>query len=206
MTSRLTGRLLDVPDQHVHASIAPRWLSGDHDLNPESLPMGRAAMRAAAVLVPVMLRPHNTTVLFTRRATHLNKHAGQISFPGGGAEAQDLTPADTALREAWEEVGIERESVRIAGALDAYLTITGFAVTPIVGIVTPPDRLVCDPAEVDEAFEVPLDYLMDPANHRVHSGFHNGVERRWHAIPYDDKYIWGATAGIVMDLYKRVAE
>ena len=161
-------------------------------------------MRAAAVLVPIMVRQSGTTVLFTRRATHLNKHAGQISFPGGRADECDCTPVDTALRETWEEVGIERDNVQVAGALDAYLTITGFAVTPIVGVVRPPKRLVCDPAEVEEAFEVPLDFLMEPTNHRVHTGFHNGAERRWHAIPYEDKYIWGATAGILMDLFKRV--
>lgn len=175
-------------------------LKGDHDLNPD---MGiRTDLRAAAVLVPIVRRAEGLTVLFTRRTDHLAHHAGQISFPGGHIEDGDLEPAAAALRETEEEVGLARRHVRVIGRLDRYVTRTGFDVTPVVGLVTPPFVVTPDPTEVAEVFEVPLAFLLDPANHKRMSRDVEGVARHFHAVPYGDYFIWGATAGMVMNLYE----
>ncbi len=175
-------------------------LKGDHDLNPG---MGiRADPRPAAVLVPIVLREAGLTVLFTRRTDNLAHHAGQISFPGGHVEPDDARPADAALRETEEEVGLARRHVRVIGRLDRYVTRTGFDVTPVVGLVTPPFAVAPDPTEVAEVFEVPLAFLLDPANHRRMSRDVEGVARHFHAISHGDYFIWGATAGILMNLYE----
>jgi 8-oxo-dGTP pyrophosphatase MutT (NUDIX family) len=172
---------------------------GDFQHDP-ALPI-RDNLRAAAVLVPLVDRPEGMGVLLTLRDAGLPHHAGQISFPGGRIEAEDTSAAETALRETEEEIGLARASVEIAGRLDDYITGTGFLVAPIVGVIRLPYELKPDPAEVAGVFEVPLAFFLDPANHRRESRVFNGVERRFYAMPYGDKYIWGATAAMLMNLY-----
>lgn len=163
------------------------------------------AIRPAAVLVPVVNRDDELTVLFTQRTAHLHDHAGQISFPGGRAEAGDPSPGDTALRETAEEIGLAPERVDILGQLPEYITVTGYRVTPVVGLVTPPFELKLDDFEVAEVFEVPLAFLLDPANHQRNFLLHDGKERYYYAMPYGRHYIWGATAGMLMNLYAYLA-
>ncbi len=171
---------------------------GDHDLNPGLRPEG--ALTPAAVLVPLVDRPDGMTVLLTQRTEHLNDHAGQISFPGGRVEPEDESPEAAALREAEEEIGLPPERVEIVGRLDRYVTRTGFDVTPVVGIVDPPFLVDPDPFEVADVFEVPLSFVLDPRNHQRHSRFYKGARRRFYALPYGDRYIWGATAGMLVNL------
>jgi len=158
-------------------------------------------IRPAAVLVPVVKREKELTVLFTRRTAHLHDHAGQISFPGGRAEARDSGPAETAMRETREEIGLAPERVEVLGELPQYVTVTGYRVTPVVGLVTPPLDLKPDDFEVAEVFEAPLSFLLDTANHQRNSVAWEGRERRYYAIPYGKYYIWGATAGMLMNLH-----
>jgi 8-oxo-dGTP pyrophosphatase MutT (NUDIX family) len=157
-------------------------------------------IRPAAVLVPVVKREKELTVLFTRRTAHLNDHAGQISFPGGRAEAGDAGAAETAMREAEEEIGLPAGRVEVLGELHQYVTVTGYRVTPVVGLVTPPLDLKPDDFEVAEVFEVPLAFLLDPANHQRNHVLFDGRERHYYAIPFRHYYIWGATAGMLMNL------
>jgi 8-oxo-dGTP pyrophosphatase MutT (NUDIX family) len=156
---------------------------------------------AAAVLVPIVNRPGGATVLLTRRTDHLADHAGQISFPGGRAEPEDPGPACTALREAEEEVGLTPRHVEVIGVLPDYWTVTGYRVTPVVAWVEPPFILTPDRFEVAETFEVPLDFLMDPARHERHSYDYQGSRRSYIAVPYEGRFIWGATAAILVNLY-----
>ena len=157
-------------------------------------------MTAAAVLVPIILHGDEITVLLTQRAAHLPDHASQISFPGGRIEAADARPEDAALREAEEEVGLARAGVEVIGRLDLYETGTGFSITPVVGLIAPPVSLTPDPLEVADIFEVPLSFVTDPRNHKRHSAIFNGVERHFWALPFEDRYIWGATAGMLVNL------
>jgi len=156
---------------------------------------------AAAVLVPIVNRPYGATVLLTQRTDHLADHAGQISFPGGRAEREDQGPAHTALREAEEEVGLTSRHVEVIGMIPDYWTITGYRVTPVVGWVEPPFVLTPDRFEVADTFEVPLDFLMDPARHERHSYNYQGRPRSYFAMPYQGRFIWGATAAILVNLY-----
>ena len=158
----------------------------------------------AAVLFPIVLREDGHTVLLTQRTAHLRDHAGQISFPGGRVEAADMSPLHTALRETEEEIGLHRQQVKILGYLPEYRTGTGFRVTPVVALVTPPFELALDPFEVAEAFEVPLSFLLDPANHQRHSLHYRGALRHFYAMPYGDYFIWGATAGMIRSLTERL--
>lgn len=184
----------------------PRATSrGDHELNPGLASPNAAPLRPAAVLVPLVERAAGLNVLLTRRTEALRHHAGQISFPGGRFEPCDATPADCALRETEEEVGLGREHVSVAGELDPYVTGTGFRISPVVGFVRAGFTLAIDQREVAEAFEVPLSFVLDPANHKRHSGHFRGQERHWWAMPYGDYYIWGATAGMLVNLYERVS-
>ena len=157
-------------------------------------------IRPAAVLVPLVRRENGLTVLLTRRTAHLNEHAGQISCPGGRSEPGDAYAAETALREAAEEIGLAAERVEVLGELHEYVTVTGYRVTPVVGLVTPPLELRLDDFEVAEVFEVPLEFLLDPANHLRNRIVHGGRQRHYYAIPYRQYYIWGATAGMLMNL------
>ena len=158
----------------------------------------------AAVLFPIVVRDAGHTVMLTQRTAHLRDHAGQISFPGGRVEADDLSPTHTALRETEEEVGLSRERVEILGFLPEYRTGTGFRVTPVVGLVHPPFDLQPDPFEVAEVFEVPLAFLLDPANHQRHEMHYRGALRQYFAMPYGDYFIWGATAGMIRSLSQRL--
>jgi 8-oxo-dGTP pyrophosphatase MutT (NUDIX family) len=166
-------------------------------------PLG--SLRAASVLVPLVDHAGGLTVLFTRRTEHLAQHAGQISFPGGRAEPGDGSAEATALRETEEEIGLPPRRVEVIGRLQDYCTVTGFCITPVVGLVRPPLEVRPDASEVAEVFEVPLAFLLDPANHRRGSLMRDGRKREFHAMPYGDYYIWGATAGILLDLYSVVA-
>ncbi|CAA2103204.1 putative Nudix hydrolase NudL [Methylobacterium bullatum] len=178
---------------------------GDHDLDPFGIAIhpGRPH-RPAAVLVPVIVRDGDLSVLFTVRASHLRDHSGQIAFPGGKIEPSDGSPADAALREAREEIGLHRDDIRILGYLDPYLSATGFLVVPVVGLCAGGVRLTPDPAEVAEVFEVPLARLMDPIRRRLGVGIWQDRPRRYYAIPFGDRMIWGVTAGIVNNLHERL--
>jgi 8-oxo-dGTP pyrophosphatase MutT (NUDIX family) len=172
---------------------------GDHDLNPGETPPS-AALRPAAVLVPLIDRAEGMTVLLTQRTAHLSAHAGQISFPGGRVEEQDADTIATALRETEEEVGLTRDLVDVIGRLDTYVTGTGFEITPIVGLVEPTYTLTIDPFEVAEAFEVPLSYILDRKNHNRTERESAGRTRVFFVLPYQGRNIWGATAGMLVNL------
>lgn len=204
MRHRITHSLRERADLSALDGERPR--TGDFDLNPfmqDWLPNAQT-LKAAAVLVPIVEHEDEFTVLLTQRTDHLKHHAGQVSFPGGRVEPHDESIVDTALRETEEEIGLPRSRVEIAGYLDAYETGTGFHITPVVGFVRPGFELKLDEFEVAEAFEVPLSFLFDPTNHQRHSRTHEGRERRYFAMPYEGYYIWGATAGMLMNLYRRV--
>ncbi len=157
---------------------------------------------AAAVLVPVVNQPRGPTLLFTQRTAHLYDHAGQISFPGGRVDDGDPSRVATALREAEEETGLDSQRVEIVGQLPDYDIMTGFRVTPVVGWIEPPFEISPDPFEVADVFEVPLAFFLDPANHQRHTREINGITRHYYAMPYGERYIWGATAGMLFNLYQ----
>jgi 8-oxo-dGTP pyrophosphatase MutT (NUDIX family) len=164
-----------------------------------------ALLKPAAVLVPVVAHLPDPTVLFTRRASHLKDHSGQVSFPGGRVHAEDASLEATALREAREEIGLDPARVEVLGRMPEYLTRTGFRVTPVVGIVAPPFELQPDPNEVEAIFEVPLAFLLDPANRRRQSRVWQGETRWFYEMPYGEHYIWGATAGMLVNLANHLA-
>ena len=164
-----------------------------------------AGLTKAAVLVPIVTHATGLTVLFTQRTTHLKAHSGQVSFPGGRAEPHDATPEFTALRETEEEIGLRADAVEVLARLPDYCTRTGYCVTPVVGLLTPPLELSPDPREVADVFEVPLSFLLDPRNHRRETRQFQGRTVGFFAIPYQDRYIWGATAGMVVNLSRQVA-
>lgn len=183
----------------------PRGLTGDFPFDPDlRRALHQRPMRPAAVLVPLVERKGGLTVLLTLRTAHLSAHAGQISFPGGRVEDHDPDAIAAALRETHEEVGVAPTHVEVVGCLDQYRTGTGFSITPVVGFVRPGFRLVPDPGEVAEAFEVPFDFFMDPANHKRHRMTWQGREREFYAMPYQQYYIWGATAGMLHNLYTKI--
>lgn len=168
---------------------------GDDLPPPEGKPR-----RPAAVLVPLVMRPTGLEVLLTRRTPHLSAHAGQVAFPGGRVEPHDPDVVATALRETEEEVGLPRSHVDIVGQLDLFLTGTGFAITPVVGLVHVPFPLRPEPSEVAETFEVPLDFILDPANRERRSGERNGRLRQFFVYAYQGHEVWGATAAILVNL------
>ena len=176
---------------------------GDYNLNPELPRTG--SRRPAAVLVPLVERPGGHTVLLTRRTDHLHDHPGQVCFPGGRLDDTDRGPIDAALRETSEEIGLRREYIDIAGVLDGYETVTGYGVTPVVAFVRPGFDLALDAFEVAEVFEVPLAYFLDEASRRIHSGTRNGRRRYFYAFEYEGRNIWGATAGMLVNLQRRLA-
>jgi 8-oxo-dGTP pyrophosphatase MutT (NUDIX family) len=180
--------------------------SGVSDDAPGALlpaPAGLAPLLPAAVLVPIVHRPWGLTVLLTLRASDLRAHSGQVAFPGGKIDAGE-TPCAAALREAQEEVGLEERFIEPLGWLDPYFTGTGFRVAPLVALVEPSFSLTINKLEVGEVFETPFDFLMDAANHRLEEREWEGRRRRYYAIPHEGRYIWGATAGILRNLYEKL--
>jgi 8-oxo-dGTP pyrophosphatase MutT (NUDIX family) len=200
---RARARLrFDIPAGLTDSSVVPP--SGDQGTDRMLQIVAREQpIRPAAVLIPVVEHAQ-PTVLLTQRAAHLNDHAGQISFPGGKIDATDASPLDAALREAEEEIGLSRQFIDPIGYLDLYATGFGFRILPTVARVKPGFRLRINEAEVDDAFEVPLAFLMNPANHQVHSKEFRGMARSYYAMPFEERYIWGATAGILRVLYERI--
>ncbi|HEX3863326.1 MAG TPA: CoA pyrophosphatase [Stellaceae bacterium] len=191
-------------DDPLEAAALRQVIRGDHDLNPGLTPPS-TALRPAAVLVPLIDRADGMTVLLTQRTAHLSAHAGQISFPGGRVEPQDADHVAAALRETEEEVGLSREHVNVIGRLDTYVTGTGFEITPIVGIVAPLFSLTIDPYEVAEAFEVPLSYVLNSGNHERIERDVGTYRRCFFRLPYEGRNIWGATAGILVNLAEVLA-
>ena len=191
--------------------LSPEWLRRRFAAPPadwaaearERVMPGRddRAPTPASVLVPLVQRPTGLTVLLTQRTAHLTDHAGQISFPGGRAEDYDQDAVDTALRESEEEIGLARRHVDVLGVLPNYLTGTGYCVTPVVALLQPPFEVAADPGEVAAIFEVPLAFLMDGANHQRLSVDLPGGRRSFYAMPYEGYYIWGATAGMLRNLF-----
>jgi 8-oxo-dGTP pyrophosphatase MutT (NUDIX family) len=180
-----------------------RELHWSPEKTDEHLLHEKKEFKAASVLMPIVIRETGLYVLLTERASHLRHHAGQISFPGGRVDESDTSPEHTALREAQEEVGIQADQVEILGNLPQYFTGTGFEVTPVVALIFPPLMLRTDPHEVAAAFEVPLSFLMNPCNHQRRQlaiGNGKGV-RTFYAMPYQEFFIWGATAGILRNLF-----
>jgi len=202
---RARARLrFDVPPGLVDPNIIPE--SGDPGTDRMLEIIAREQpIRPAAVLIPVV-EHREPTVLLTQRAGHLADHAGQIAFPGGKIDATDASPLDAALREAWEEIGLDRAFVDPIGYLDLYGTGFGFRILPTVARVRPGFTLNINRSEVDDAFEVPLAFLMNPVNHQIHSKEFRGMERTYYAMPYAERYIWGATAGILRILYERICQ
>lgn len=197
--SRLT---LDVPRGLTDPDFTPS--KGDHDVDPVMLAMSKLRpLRPAAVLVPIIDHPE-PTVLLTQRSAHLPSHAGQISFPGGKIDPGDKSPLDAALREAEEEVGLPRTDVEAIGYLDLYLSTQGFRIVPVLARVKPGFVLTLNANEVDDAFEVPLSFLMATANHKTESREWQGMTRTVYAMPFGERNIWGVTAGILKNLHERI--
>jgi 8-oxo-dGTP pyrophosphatase MutT (NUDIX family) len=160
----------------------------------------------AAVLVPLISRADGVTILLTQRTAHLNDHPNQISFPGGRVEDGDADRIATALREAQEEIGLARECVDIVGTLSDHEMPSGFRISPVIGWIEPPLALTLDPVEVAAAFEVPLTFVLDAANHQRRRFHFNGRDRDYLAMPYEGRYIWGATAAMLYSLYRQLTD
>ena len=192
--------------RHAFGSHPSAW---EPELRSERAWTNRPPAKAA-VLVALVQR-QEISVLLTQRSATLSNHSGQIAFPGGRKDPEDRDACDTALREAWEEVGLARDKVEVIGRLPEYATGSGFEITPVVGLVQPPFALQPNPAEVDDIFEVPLSFLMNPAHHQWQQLDTPELSRRWLSMPYDDplsgheRFIWGATAGMLRNLYRFLA-
>ena len=199
-------RLQSEPSDQIFDPRSERsWAPSDFDLNPDMV-ADFAVMdvaRPAAVLIPVIARDE-LTVLLTQRSDNLSTHAGQISFPGGRVDPDDASIIAAALREAEEEIGLDRRFVEPLGFIDSYRTGTGFRISPVVALVQPDFVLQLNPSEVTDAFEVPLSFLMNQANHQRHSRDWRGRVRDFYAMPYGERYIWGATAGMIKNLHMRL--
>jgi 8-oxo-dGTP pyrophosphatase MutT (NUDIX family) len=195
----LRQRLARAPDApHLGPGGREGWLTGDDPVR--DLVLAESGRRTpAAVLIGIVERPQEPAVLLTQRTDHLRDHAGQISFPGGRMEAGDASTTAAALREAEEEIGLDPGSVEVLGELAPYDTVTGFRIHPVVGWIVPPFELKLDRHEVADAFEVPLHFVVDPLNHRRHSFRRGALTRGYYVLPYQGRFIWGATAGILVN-------
>ena len=205
---KVSPKILDPQVLKERLQNPPQWEPEITDENRHVIAADIIAKRQAAgkvtraaVLIPLLLKEDGLSVLLTQRTNHLRDHAGQISFPGGRMDPEDLSPDDTALRESWEEIGLDPKRVEIIGYLPEYLTVSGYSVTPVVGLVQPQAEYVLDAFEVADVFEVPLDFLLDPANHQVRLWQSEQGGRRFYSMPYENRFIWGATAGMLRNLY-----
>lgn len=209
-TPRLRGDVATAIALLAHGQLQPYDSAAFGPLPTTAIPYTQGAgtpgaqvkLTPAAVLLPLIERPEGFTLLLTKRTSDLKHHPGQVAFPGGRREPDDADMIACALRETEEEVGLPRDSVDILGLLDPYLTITGYEVTPVVGVLTPPFAVTPDPVEVADTFEVPLAFVMDPANHRREQRDYKGLTRAYYAMVYEERYIWGATAGMILNLFE----
>ncbi len=179
--------------------------AGDHAIDAHSARLDpHRPLVDAAVLMPVVDHGNGATVLLTQRTDHLSSHAGQVAFPGGKIDPDDATPEAAALREAEEEIGLTRDFIDPVCDLDVYVSNSGFRITPVLATVRPGFKLTLNPGEVADAFEVPLAFLMAPGNHRRASRIHEGLRRTFYEMPWENRYIWGVTAGILRQVYERL--
>jgi 8-oxo-dGTP pyrophosphatase MutT (NUDIX family) len=201
--ARARARLgLSVPPGLTDPDVVP--LHGDHALDPVRRAIADIRpIRPAAVLIPIIDRP-DPTILLTQRTAELPDHAGQIAFPGGKIDGPDESPLDAALREAEEEIGLDRHFIDPIGYLDLYMTTLGYRIVPTVARIDPGFGLAINPSEVADVFEVPLAFLMEPDNHQRHSREWKGMTRSYYAMPFGERYIWGVTAGILRNMYERL--
>jgi 8-oxo-dGTP pyrophosphatase MutT (NUDIX family) len=209
VVARLHGRGLDevaAPgslagvSQGARAKLPENVYRSDYDLSPDTRRKPPTALRPASVLVPLVQRDAGLTVLLTQRTAHLTNHAGQVSFPGGRQEPEDANTTVTALRETREEIGVPEANIQVIGRLDTYITGTGYRITPIVGLLKPPFPMAPDPNEVAEIFEVPLQFIVDLGNYVTHRRETEEWVRYFYALTHEERYIWGATAGMLMNL------
>lgn len=178
---------------------------GDHRWNPDIGAMFfQRTLRDAAVLIPVVDHGSEASVILTKRPDTMRSHSGQVAFPGGGIDATDPTPEFAALRETEEEIGIPPRDIEVLGRMPDYITGSGYRIAPVLGIVRPDYQLVVNQVEVEAVFEVPLSFLMDPANHKMDSRIWQDKERFFYTMPFGERYIWGVTAGIIRTLYERL--
>jgi 8-oxo-dGTP pyrophosphatase MutT (NUDIX family) len=188
------------------APLETAWRDhGDHLLNPQFVQTAtELKLKDAAVLVPVVDDGDEAKVILTQRTATLRKHSGQIAFPGGAIDPEDASPEQAAMREAQEEIGLDPHFVEPLARLPHYYAMTGFRITPVLSVVKRGFDLKLNPTEVDDVFEVPLSFLMTEANHQRGSRQFNGTERHFYLMPYDNRNIWGITAGILRTLYERL--
>jgi len=206
--NEISARLGSLDDIYDASNFIERPARSDFDLRPDGARLaGRTdrVLKPAAVLAAIVNRAPNPTIILTQRTAHLKKHAGQISFPGGGVEPQDAHHIATALRETEEEIGLAPKHVTLLGRLPLYETSTAYGITPIVGWVEPPFDLKIDAFEVDEVFEVPLEFALNRNNYVKETAMRDGVERWFYVLPYENRYIWGATAGMLINFAELMA-
>jgi len=198
-------RALGHDPEHAFGAEPAHFGHGDHLLNPDLASyFDGVKLRDAAVLVPVTDAGPDAQVILTRRTVAMRRHSGQVAFPGGAIDPEDPSPEIAAMREAEEEIGLDRRFVEPVGRLPVYMTTTGFHITPVLAVVRPGYAYTLNPAEVDAVFETPLSFLMDPANHKRESRVWDGIERHYYVMPFGEHRIWGVTAGIIRTMYERL--